>query len=409
MSQLFPQRSICGGLGAEEGAERRPEPGAGRARIDWSNNPAEEHSLPLGAQRLALTYLWGQSLGPKGLANAASVLVGISALAVACSATPAADRTAPPGLTTSTGPGHSSTSSLSAGPTDGGLRPQGDGAADGATAAHDPCAEVPKDMACVPAGWFLRGSNDLSHKCIQGGQPLARRGRKPAFYPEMKIWVDAFYIDLTEVTYEAYEKCVKLGKCKKVRPLYYDFDRPQQPKMGVAWFDADKFCRAMGKRLPTEAEWEKAARGPDGEINPWGNEPANCERAVIMNRKGRSCGIKKLGGSAEVGRVLAVKSRPPGRYGLYDMVGNAEEWVADWWTKSWEACGEACAGKNPKGPCNGAVKCPKHSYKAVRGGSWYWPADHATGYHRRRHFPANDPFHHFGFRCAADPPKQDPT
>ena len=105
-----------------------------------------------------------------------------------------------------------------------------------------------------------------------------------------------------------------------------------------------------------------------------------------------------------------VGSRPPGRYGLYDMIGNVEEWVADWWTPSWLACGADCAGKNPKGPgrCPSQGDCPNHEYKVLRGGSWFWPAEHATGYHRRRHSPLNQPFHHVGFRCAASPPRASP-
>ena len=83
------------------------------------------------------------------------------------------------------------------------------------------------------------------------------------------------------------------------------------------------------------------------------------------------------------------------------MAGNAEEWVADWYSRTWSACGKDCLGVNPKGPCGGAAKCAKKWQKVVKGGSWYWPGTHATSYHRRPHVPSNNPFHHFGFRCAA--------
>jgi formylglycine-generating enzyme required for sulfatase activity len=85
------------------------------------------------------------------------------------------------------------------------------------------------------------------------------------------------------------------------------------------------------------------------------------------------------------------------------MMGNAWEWVYDWASESYEACGEACAGVDPKGPCDGVEPCDGHEERVVRGGSWYWPADHATGAYRRTHFPINEikNFHHFGFRCAA--------
>ena len=121
-----------------------------------------------------------------------------------------------------------------------------------------------------------------------------------------------------------------------------------------------------------------------------------------MNEAGeRSCGAKKRRGKGpEKGRVLEVGSRPAGRYGLYDMVGNAEEWVNDWYSIDFATCGDECLGVNPKGPCDGSKKC-KRRYKIVRGGSWYYPKEHATGLHRRPHGPDNKPFHHFGFRCAA--------
>jgi formylglycine-generating enzyme required for sulfatase activity len=83
------------------------------------------------------------------------------------------------------------------------------------------------------------------------------------------------------------------------------------------------------------------------------------------------------------------------------MVGNSWEWVADWYARSYEECGEACQGIDPKGPCDGAEECPHHNWKIVRGGSWYWDATRQTGVFRRHHVPSNDPFHHFGFRCAA--------
>jgi formylglycine-generating enzyme required for sulfatase activity len=266
--------------------------------------------------------------------------------------------------------------------------------------APDPCAGKPDDMACVPAGSFVRGLDEDPHRCIQMGQPISL---KPTTQPAATIELDTYFIDITEVTIAAYRKCVEKKACRDVRPLYYDYDAPEQPMTGESWFDADKYCRSLGKRLPTEAEWEKAARGPEGQRTSFGNEDVTCDNAVVKDKRGRSCGVKKRGGEGDKGKVLPVKSRPAGHYGLYDMMGNAEEWVADWWTKSYAVCGEACLGKNPKGPCGGGAKlCPKHSYKVVRGGSWYWEAEHATAYHRRRHFPANElpGYHHFGFRCA---------
>jgi formylglycine-generating enzyme required for sulfatase activity len=208
-------------------------------------------------------------------------------------------------------------------------------------------------------------------------------------------------MDKTEVTVEAYDACVKAGACEPAHTVYEDFSRPRQPKVGVQWFHAVRYCQAQGKHLPTEAEWEKAARGSDGRLYPWGDEPATCERAVIEDRRGRSCGVKKRGREPHKGRTFEVGSRPPNAYGLFDMSGNAWEWVADWYSSSYARCGARCSEDNPRGPCNGAEKCPGHFDRVVRGGSWYYGAEMATTVRRRPHAPGNQPYHHFGFRCAA--------
>lgn len=259
------------------------------------------------------------------------------------------------------------------------------------------CGTPPPGMVCVPGGWFVRGVDEDPHRCDQADQP--RDGRSSSV-PSARIWVDTFYIDRTEVTNEAYQTCVVAGECVQAGPLYRDFDAPQQPITGMTWFEARDYCAARGQRLPTDAEFEAASRGPDGDWYPWGTEEPTCERAVIMDERGRSCGVEKRGSHPESGRVFEVCSRPEGRYGTCDLVGNAEEWVADWWTADWEECGADCAGANPRGPCDGADECPGHRTRSIRGGSWYWPAEHATGWHRRRYEPENDPPHHFGFRCA---------
>ena len=99
-----------------------------------------------------------------------------------------------------------------------------------------------------------------------------------------------------------------------------------------------------------------------------------------------------------------MKSRPAGRYGLFDMIGNAEEWTSDWHSRDWEICGEGVRRETLKDPVE--IKRPMQHVKdtgvIVRGGSWYWPSECATSWTRRPHFPKNKPYHHFGFRCAAD-------
>lgn len=251
-----------------------------------------------------------------------------------------------------------------------------------------PCpATAPPGMACVPGGPFLRGTNH--------GEANAK--------PQSSVFVQTFFMDLYEVTYADYKACEAAGKCDKAGPNYVDFNAPRQPITGVSWFDAKKYCETHGKRLPTEAQWEKAARGVDGRRYPWGDESATCARAVIMTEAGRSCGIKqKSKKHPETGRPEPVGSKPATQFGLFDMAGNSWEWVADWYSPSWAACGTACAGVDPLGPCGGKEPCPGHDERVVRGGSWYWPARYATTWHRRPHTPSNRPvFHHFGFRCAA--------
>ncbi len=253
--------------------------------------------------------------------------------------------------------------------------------------AGDGAPALPEFMACIPGGPFIRGSDaDWDHA-----------------KPQATVWVQSFWMDQYEVTYAEYKACQKAGECPKAGPQYVDFDRPAQPINGISWFDADAYCKAQGKRLPTEAEWEKAARGSEGARYPWGEQEATCEQAIILDPAlGRGCGVKKSGKKPETGYPWNVGSRAPNAYGLYDMAGNAYEWVADWFSPSYEACGEACAGTDPRGPCDGAETCSGHRRKVVRGGSWYWDAERATTIYRRAHIPSNNPFHHFGFRCAAD-------
>jgi formylglycine-generating enzyme required for sulfatase activity len=264
-------------------------------------------------------------------------------------------------------------------------------------ASDMPCDKPPDGMKCIEGGWFWRGVDSDDHDCGQPGQP---REGGPTTTPSHRVWVSTFYMDQTEVTNADYEACVDSGDCPDSGPRYLDFGAPEQPITGVSWFEAQTYCEAIGKRLPTEAEFEKAARGTHGDATPFGEAPLTCDQAIVRDDEGRSCGNPRRANRPYIGRVMPVGSRPAGRYGLYDIAGIAGEWVADWWSRDWEACGESCRGVDPRGPCDGADDCDGHRRRVVRGGSWYWRASHATGYHRRPHVPSNRPFHHFGFRCA---------
>lgn len=185
-------------------------------------------------------------------------------------------------------------------------------------------------MVLVPNGSFIMGSNE--------GEADER--------PEHTVLLDAYWIDVYEVTNSDYDKCVQAGKCRQ-KEKYEGFDAPSQPVVGISWFDASDYCAWVEKRLPTEAEWERAARGEDGRIYPWGNN-LDCLHANY-----RECGRSF---------TITVGSYPQGKspYQLMDTAGNAAEWVADWYDPNYYA---ASPPENPKGPENG-------KYRVVRGGSW---------------------------------------
>jgi formylglycine-generating enzyme required for sulfatase activity len=252
------------------------------------------------------------------------------------------------------------------------------------------CSDLPEvaGMRCIPGGPFLMGSNSESKD-----EDTAKPTRDEM--PEHTVTVSTYYMDERETTYSEYQGCVNQGACTKAGPNYRGFSNPAMPMLGANWFQARAYCSWRGKRLPTEAEWERAARGERGELYPWGDDPATCTRAVIEEGGKKGCGTEK---------TFDTGSKGAFRYGLYDMAGNSWEWVSDWYSKSYEVCGKECSGLDPKGPCGGNDSCPGHDRKIIKGGSWWWSAQYARGANRRPHFPINKPFHHLGFRCAKDAP-----
>ncbi len=234
-------------------------------------------------------------------------------------------------------------------------------------------AELPKritgldgaPLLLVPAGEFVMGSAPGGY--IFGDNETPRR----------RIFLKAFYIDKYEVTNRRFRKFFT-----PVDRYAGSFEEPDQPVVGVTWFQAHDYCERVNRRLPTEAEWEKAARGADGRTYPWGDERATCARAVMGGvipscRKGFA--------------TWSVGSRPLGAspYGAMDMAGNAMEWVADWYRGNFYA---HMPEKNPKGPGAGSLK-------VLRGGSWFnsrflMRSAFRTG------FAPYESNHGVGFRCA---------
>jgi formylglycine-generating enzyme required for sulfatase activity len=231
-------------------------------------------------------------------------------------------------------------------------------------------------MVYVPAGEFLMGS--------------AEGEGDPDEHPQHAVFLDAFWIDRTEVTNAQYRQCVEAGACSK--PGCWGDSRlnaDQQPAACVKWSRADAYCRWAGARLPTEAEWEKAARGTDGRIYPWGNE----FDGTRLNFCDKNCASAWRDSSADDGyaHTAPVGSYPAGAspYGALDMAGNVWEWAADWYAADTYA---RSPERNPSGPDSG-------QYRVQRGGSW---ADDEYSVRSAAH-GGDDPlvaYGDVGFRCA---------
>ena len=223
-------------------------------------------------------------------------------------------------------------------------------------------------MVLVPAGKFTRGSTLGDDE-----------------KPVRQIYVNAFYMDKFEVTVGQYARYLEATEMEEP-PDWSTMNQVQhlrRPVVNVSWEDAVNYCKWAGKRLPTEAEWEKAARGTDGRIYPWGNEAPTRLHANY----GRKDWDDHLA-LAPVGSFEAGKSP----YGIYDMAGNAWEWVFDWYGLDYYKNGP---DKNPIGPAKGIEK-------VVRGGSWLYVSEFLRSAHRFNAQPMNRHFG-YGFRCAKTP------
>jgi formylglycine-generating enzyme required for sulfatase activity len=244
------------------------------------------------------------------------------------------------------------------------------------------------DMVRIPAGPFLMGSD----KKVDRNSYLVE-------FPQRTVTLDAYEIDKYEVTTVQYLKFVLATNRPPQVDWKYDGGNFQDtmvshPIMHVSWYDADEYCRWAGKRLPTEAEWEKAARGDqDGRIYPWGNEMAGLSRANY-GRSGLSGPVRD--------RPERLLLYPPiisvfkydnavSPYGVFQMVGNVAEWVADWYDKDYY---KTAPDRNPKGPDKG-------SQKAFRGGGWI-DSTPSVRVSQRNGTDPKTTMNWLGFRCARD-------
>lgn len=266
--------------------------------------------------------------------------------------------------------------------------------APGDAAPPSPRAElvVPADMLLVPGGTFVMGTD-------RGGEGDER--------PAHEVTLAAFLLDRTEVTQAAYESCVTASACKPADPEILAtfgglFRGPTKPIIGVSWFDARAYCIHVGKRLPREAEFERAVRGDDGRRFPWGNEPPTKDRAVY-----------------ETNYTEPVGSRAAGRgpYGHDDLAGNVWEWMEDDYdplaytrpsAKEGRpaACDEIVKAQDKlraegKQGFTGSNPIPTSCEKAIRGGAYNYAAGGLRSTNRVHH-PASFRLRMTGFRCAKD-------
>jgi formylglycine-generating enzyme required for sulfatase activity len=233
----------------------------------------------------------------------------------------------------------------------------------GATAV----AETP--MVEIPAGQFAMGSDGV--RALEDERPVHR------------VWLDRFSMDLYEVATAQYAEFL-LATQRPAPWQWNSVDLSQshdRPVIGVDWSDADAYCQWKGKRLPTEAEWEKSARGTEGRLYPWGDQFPSKDLANFA-----------LGARFSYSQVLMpVQSYEKGKspYGLLHMAGNVWEWVQDWYAVNYY---EVSPERNPQGPEQG-------QFKVLRGGSWSDLPKYLLTYGRFK-LPPETRNSYTGFRCA---------
>jgi formylglycine-generating enzyme required for sulfatase activity len=227
----------------------------------------------------------------------------------------------------------------------------------------------PVGMALISAGEFLMGMED--------GLPDAR--------PLHRLYLSSFWIDHQSVNNGQYRACLEGGGClpPKVRDYFDDPQQSQRPVTNVTWTQARGYCHWVGKRLPTEAEWEKAARGIDGRRYPWGNSDEVIHRNRLNTNDGKA--------SANGVDPVVTPTTAPSPYGVSGMIGVVSEWVKDWYAEDFYRISPL---RDPQGPLRG-------TFRVLRGGSWMErPIELRTGYRAWDEMTYWGPT--LGFRCAND-------
>jgi formylglycine-generating enzyme required for sulfatase activity len=256
-------------------------------------------------------------------------------------------------------------------------------------------------MALVPAGFFEMGidADDAWKECQKFSDPCTR-GTFDREEPVHTVTLDDFYIDQYEVTNNGYAECVDVGVCdhpsdtsSDTRDSYYgNAEYADYPVIYVDWDAAQTYCQWRGARLPTEAEWEKAARGGlDGAMYPWGNGfDETLANFCDINCKSNQANTDFDDGYED---TAPVGMYSPNDYELYDMAGNVYEWVADWYDGNYYTKAQE---SNPTGPEDG-------EYRVIRGGSWGSTIDSLRVAYRGDFFIPKDTHSLIGFRCASSP------
>ena len=239
--------------------------------------------------------------------------------------------------------------------------------------------DPPEGMVLIPEGFYEMGSRRSLRELNPTALFQADRHMLGPEDPAHEVFTAAFFIDKNETTNAQYRKYIESTGARAPR-FFKDnkFNDPDQPVVGVNFKEAQSYCLWAGKRLPTEAEWEKAGRGQAPVHFPWGNEPPDGTRTNFNEEHGKTTKV----GSFESGKSA---------YGVYDLSGNVAEWVQDWHFPEYYLFSPK---KNPRGPDKG-------QYKVIRGGNWRNNGADIRLTYRNATTPKNRS-NSIGFRCVKD-------